>query len=340
MLQSRKSKLINKARIRAHTRASTNPKLPRSQSPATSAQKRREFQTRAGQQFRELLKPDGWTFGLIATAVLGASATWAFVFHFRLQVPSVLWQWDHNVLAKGVEAVFHIFAWSVLCLILLDVLHVRRNIVTRQVADHVWTTYLLGLFTLPVLYCGLEEFEGVLLAFALTLSAAPLLALTDVVRMKACPMVPGSILHNLRRLRRRRLIAAKVHIETQMTRPFSVNVFGFAPIYLIVFSAMFHGFMLGFAETWLPKHRILLAEGKNKIALFRSGDYWVVKSAIRVDDTLLLEPTTHLLKIEDPIASKIRISTGKYRLKPLDGLLKDLGPLAPLVIAARRTDVE
>jgi hypothetical protein len=304
------------------------------------ARARRIFRSDALTQIAAILKPDGWIFGLIAASLVLASAAWAFVFHLQMRLPFHLWQWDHNVLAKGVETIFAIFLWTVVVAALYDALLSRSWKLVRHMADHLWTAYLAGLILLPFAFLAWDEgglwMMIIVFTFPITATAFDWGKAAMWIRKNN-----RSIGHRFTRIRRLRAVDLKRQLDRNLPGVYAREFYVLDPIYLFAVLIVFHGAIAGFAYTWQSRHWVMFPDEKGKIAVFRTGDFWVVKQARRVDDILLIDESSIMVKMDDPKFSKIRMTEKSYRLRVIDkDLIKRIGVLGVLAFSSSTGEIE
>lgn len=301
--------------------------------------RRQEFLIGVQKTIAVAFKPDGATYGFVAFLVIVSSTVWATVFHFRLRIPNYFWQLDHNAIAHGISSVVFIFIYTMLFWFAWRSLIARKRMIFKVLAWHIYTAWFVFVTVAPLVPLAFGE-ETFWVTPALPFATLVFLSVLTYIN---CWLIHKksrtSLDHAIRRRIRKNIVKQLRQFDHERRAKHAIGLYVALPVYMVLFLVAMHAAIDALSFGFVKQTWTVFDGVPGQVAVYRNGEYWIVKDVRRISDTLLMYPKTRLVKVDDPKYSVVRFTTERYFLKEIDAKkLAELGVFGTFAINIGSTD--
>lgn len=285
--------------------------------------------------FTILFSPGGPIYGFSVLLILLGSSVWSIFFYKNIEIPNFYWQWDQNAIARGVISLLSVLSSGAIFLFINSKLRylfgVWGKIFTRKIF-HVWilTHIIYNLYCIFSISPNFFSFYfiGPCLIFAF--------AFLDIYRIMYVSHSKKKKLYAVAEcVCRFHRIKSQNNDRNLMRDPSTSKSVALLPFYIFSILVAFNSASDALSYMKHERKWVRFVNHPDKIAIYKVGDYWIVKEVVRVSyfdseigqKVLVVMPGSQLIKIEEKSYDSIEMTKNEYKIIDFSSMYFDQSKL-------------
>ncbi|TWA59737.1 hypothetical protein FBZ82_12330 [Azospirillum brasilense] len=289
----------------------------------------------------KVFKPDGSIYGIVILMILLGSTVWSFTFSMTIDVPNFFWQIDQNSIAKGVESLINPLIYTTLFFSFWLWASGSKRLFIKLFSIKVFLVWEISIVLIPIITLSIDGFNIVFLYFspfiAIFIITFYLYAKYFLLSIKRKKPLKAT----LRFAIYKSFLSSQNNLKKQVKSRLASQMLAAAPIHILMVVVILNSFSSATTHLQSEKFLTIFPNAPGKVAVYRNGEYWIVKDVRKIPrilpsiekNSLIMLPETNIAKIDDPKYSSIKTTKNRYKLiklanieDALDGISKKLIP--------------